>query len=390
MFFFSLKNAFRKKAISLLAILGVALGCGLMIFILSISEGIDRLFSQFYEASANRISVSPPGALLGIGGRELLPLDYQKRIEKIDEVEFVLPRITFFLPREALKTADPFVVLYGVDPKKDKEFGGPTVSIVEGRSFLEKDEVIIGKKVIASVELVGEKIGIGDKIEVLVPPREKKELKIVGIFETGHFMEDTGIFAHQDLVREIAGVPQDKVSNFDVLVKNVEKIDFVNEQIKREFEEAEVPIQTLVSKEVLGDFKKTVDTFANFRRIISVAVGIAAGISILIVMFISVLERRREFGILKAVGWSKGNVVSGILIESLTLSLIGTFFGIFLGYCFSFLAGGYLGIIEEISVINWKVILFVFLFGISIGIFGGIYPAWRASKVSPMEALRQL
>jgi len=115
--------------------------------------------------------------------------------------------------------------------------------------------------------------------------------------------------------------------------------------------------------------------------------ALAGGVSILIVMLISVIERRKEFGILKAVGWKGSNVVFSVLIESLTLSVIGAAVGIGAGYGGICLARNI--IISDIGIVTPQLFIGVILFGVLLGVLGGIYPAWRASRVAPMEILRE-
>ena len=109
---------------------------------------------------------------------------------------------------------------------------------------------------------------------------------------------------------------------------------------------------------------------------------------ILIVMLISVIERKKEFGILKAVGWSNINIILSILIESLILSIIGVIFGLLIGQFGIFISGYYLEFLREYLLLSWQVIVFVLSFGVIVGIVGGVYPSWRASRVAPMETLR--
>jgi len=122
--------------------------------------------------------------------------------------------------------------------------------------------------------------------------------------------------------------------------------------------------------------------------LISVFSGVAGGMCILIVMLISVIERKKEFGILKAVGWSNINIILSILIESLILSIIGVIFGLLIGQFGIFISGYYLEFLREYLLLSWQVIVFVLNFGVIVGIVGGVYPSWQASRVAPMETLR--
>jgi putative ABC transport system permease protein len=102
-------------------------------------------------------------------------------------------------------------------------------------------------------------------------------------------------------------------------------------------------------------------------------------------MLVSVTERTREIGLRKAVGATSTNILAQFLIESVVISVVGGLIGIALGY----------GVATYISQqANWKVlvpvegVLLAFGFAALVGIFFGLYPAWRAAQLQPIEALR--
>ncbi|MDP1710651.1 MAG: FtsX-like permease family protein, partial [candidate division WWE3 bacterium] len=108
----------------------------------------------------------------------------------------------------------------------------------------------------------------------------------------------------------------------------------------------------------------------------------------MVVMLLTVFERRREFGIIKAAGWSNWNIISSVVVTSLTISIIGAFFGLGLGIGVSlalekFLAGG-----REIVAFTPATFLWAAGVGIVTGLLGGILPAIQAARVSPIETLR--
>ena len=139
---------------------------------------------------------------------------------------------------------------------------------------------------------------------------------------------------------------------------------------------------------MLETFEEMMGTMKNFLWIISLVAAIAGGVSIFIVMLISVIERTKEFGILKASGWSNRNIMTSVVIQSITISILGAAIGLAIGYL------GGIGIDEyiamDISALTWELILFIAFFGIIVGVLGGLYPALRAARVSPIESLRAL
>lgn len=397
---FSLKNAFRKKGVAFLAILGVSIGVALMVFILSSSAGVNKIFQESFTKSSSEIFVSRSNTTpFGVGGGgedTFLPKSYIDKIEKIENVKAVIPRITIFFTKTEPKTPGSFLTVVGVDSGRDKKGDGPTNYIKEGKVFEEKNEVIVGKTFLDSFSMTneGKELKIGDKIKVIVPPQKigqvPKEIsfKIVGKFETGNFLEDFYIFTSEETVRNINGISKDKVNNIIVKVDSIDNVEKVERKIKEIFKNESPQVQTFLNKDIFSNLKKNLNTFYQFRLAISIVAGIAGGMCILIVMLISVIERRKEFGVLKAIGWSNFNIIISVIIESLFLSLIGVFCGFLLGRVAIFVSGFYFSIFKEILIIDSRTLLIIFGFGLVLGILGGIYPAIKASRVSPMETLR--
>jgi putative ABC transport system permease protein len=130
---------------------------------------------------------------------------------------------------------------------------------------------------------------------------------------------------------------------------------------------------------------------------------LVAGVGIMNIMIISLMERTKEIGIMKAIGMRDGTVLSIFLSESIIMGLTGTLLGIGLGYLLAFginqldLLGGMInsatqgtimGGIPMYPILTLTNILSAFGFGLAVSIFFGIYPAWRASRLEPVDALR--
>ncbi|HXG23939.1 MAG TPA: FtsX-like permease family protein, partial [Chthonomonadales bacterium] len=127
------------------------------------------------------------------------------------------------------------------------------------------------------------------------------------------------------------------------------------------------------------------DTFSALITYLAIVSLLVGGIGIMNIMLVSVTERTREIGIRKAVGAKRRNILSQFLLEALFLSLVGGLLGVGFGIWGSYLVG-------EIN--QWKIVLapetviLAFSFSALVGIFFGFYPALKASKLNPIEALR--
>ncbi len=133
-------------------------------------------------------------------------------------------------------------------------------------------------------------------------------------------------------------------------------------------------------------------TFSTVTATLTAFLGAIAGISLLVggigimnIMLVSVTERTREIGIRKAIGALKRDILSQFLLESVLLSLLGGFLGIVLGWSISVLVGR---LIDLATVVDLGTVALATGFAIGVGLIFGIYPAWRAAGLRPIEALR--
>jgi len=134
------------------------------------------------------------------------------------------------------------------------------------------------------------------------------------------------------------------------------------------------------------------DTFAQITGVLTAFLGAIAGISLLVggigimnIMLVSVTERTREIGIRKAVGALRRDILAQFLLESMVLSLTGGVIGILLGWLISRVAGGLMTLTPVVEI---GTILMAVGFAVGVGVVFGLYPAWRAAGLRPIEALR--
>jgi putative ABC transport system permease protein len=135
-----------------------------------------------------------------------------------------------------------------------------------------------------------------------------------------------------------------------------------------------------------------IGVFGNFTAVFTTVLGAIAGISLVVggigimnIMLVSVTERTREIGIRKAVGARRRDILLQFLMEALVLSLMGGFLGICLGYGASRLLAG---VINMNTLVTLDAVVLATSFSAAVGLFFGIYPATRAARLHPIEALR--
>ena len=267
--------------------------------------------------------------------------------------------------------------------------------ILEGRDLRQGDKykIIVGYDV-ARGDLFSKEVHVRDKLKI-----KGKEFKVVGILEKiGNRMDDSTVVIPLEVAREIFDL-KDEYRMIIAKVKNGEKPSKVAEDIKKALR------RERGLKEGEEDFavETTEDLIKSFNTILGIVsivlIGIAAisllvgGVGIMNTMYTSVLERTRDIGIMKAIGAKDRDILIIFLFESGFIGLIGGIIGCILGIALA------LGVTQFASVagygfleakVSLDLILFAIGFSFIAGAISGILPASRASRLQPVEALREL
>ncbi|MCK4883294.1 MAG: ABC transporter permease, partial [Candidatus Diapherotrites archaeon] len=185
-----------------------------------------------------------------------------------------------------------------------------------------------------------------------------------------------------DDARELLDLASDKVgmiyvepANFEDAKKIATRINFVYG------DELEANIQGDFLGQAMGIF----ESLRSLVFVVGAISAIVAGIGILNVMLMSVLERTKEFGTLRAVGWLQSDVLKIVLIESSFIGVLGGLAGVVFGVIIASQITAFTGLS---TLVSFEVMFFSFMFALMVSVFAGFYPAFRASKMSVMEALR--
>lgn len=389
---FSVGNAFRKKAVAALAVLGVAFGTALMTFLFSLTAGMERRAEQTFSDLSNRIMVTGRDALFGglfLGmGTPPIPSSYVGAIRKIPHVSGVYTQVSAILRPEGINYMMP---LYGFSTDEIKQIANtPFHQIIEGLPPGNDREIIIGKSLMEYMRLLDSPYRTGGvySFRIVEKGREKQvNLKVTGVYRTGNEVLDGGFSGSEKLAREMGKIPDGKISAINVFVDGVYSVEPVTRAIASELSGDVPEVQVVMPGEVLNPVKSILDTLGNFLTAVSLVAVIAGGLSIMVVMLLSVISRMKEFGILKALGWTPASIVFMVLVESLALSLLGSAAGVAMGLGGLFLAKFFIA--ADVAVLTWRVAVCVGIAGVAVGIAGGIYPAFRAGRAAPAKILRE-
>jgi putative ABC transport system permease protein len=245
--------------------------------------------------------------------------------------------------------------------------------IIDGERLTSNHQIILG-----SVVAEANQKEIGETMDVA-----GQRYKIVGIFESGAGWENmSGIITLRD-AQSFAGRPR-KVTMLMVDVEDPRDTQPLVEEINHLFPD--------VHAAASGEFVEQMPDMENADGMlngISFLALIVGGLGVLNTMLMSILERTREIGVLRALGWGRRDILGLILREALLLGTLGGIASIIIGVLLAYLLS-MAPLVGEVLQPEWTLGVFVRALTIALllGIFGGLLPAYRATRMQPVEALR--
>ncbi len=389
---------------SFLTILGILIGVASIIAVMSMGRGAtDLIISEIDSMGASTVVVVPTagegGDMMDVFYAESLTqrdLDGLKRKANVPNLEGIMPVV--IVPGSVRRSNEVYrdSMIIGAS----SEFFGETFNIKpeEGINFIENDirsrsrVAVIGKRVKEEIfghsDAIGESINIGDV-----------RFRVVGVYpaigQRGIFnVDDLVIIPHTSAQTYILGS-----SDFDRFIiraddpANVDRVEFDIKATLREtrnVEEGEENFAVMTQQGLRSQINNVMGILTGFISFIVSIALLVGGIGIMNIMLVSVTERTKEIGLRKAVGATNSDIQKQFLWEAVILTLLGGVLGIVFGALIS-LSGSV--IISEFFDFDWKFVFPInsaFLgVGISalVGLVFGIYPAKKASKLNPVEAL---
>jgi len=371
---FAYKNIKRQKSRTALTVLGIVVGITVIIALGSFAEGINVFFQATLEFSAGKVTVQQSGAggfQSGFAGSDITD-EQIETIESIDGVDRVVP-INFYVEGGGFGF-DISTVVVGIDPANGDIFVGESIGLESGRE-LESDDtgyIMVGNTFAEDRDLV-----LGDMVML-----KDTEYEVIGILELSNNVNvDASAMITMGDMQDL--LDMDTYSLLYVVPEDIRETERIADAIEDEDE----TLAAITDKE----FARTAADVVNQIRLVMFGMGgisvLVGGLGVLNTMIMAVLERRKEIGVMKAIGATSWKVLRQILTESVLISLIGGIIGVSLGT----LAAFGLVLVTDGAIpatVTPGLAITGLVFAMFLGAIGGIYPAWQASKVDPVTALR--
>ncbi|MGM5483344.1 MAG: ABC transporter permease [Nanobdellota archaeon] len=394
------ENIKHKRLRSWLTLLGIFIGVAAVVSLIGLGEGLKLAVSSQFGVSSTEVITVQAGGMTGqgppgTGVANPLIEDDAEDIEKISTVDFAVTRI---IEQVKFEYDDQLSFGFAADvpdgEERDFVYDSLELEVKEGRFLKDGDgqKINLGYNFGKEENRFGKKIRVGDNIKI-----ENRNFEVVGIYEKlGSFIFDNIIIINSDTLKKLV----DKEEKVDVIVakvKDKEYMDKTKEEIEkllrknRDVDEGEedFSVETPESSlSTVNDVLTGVQIFISLIAAISIIVG---AIGIINTMFTSVVERRSQIGIMKALGAKNSDIFFQFTIEAGLMGLIGGIIGSIVGELIAYLGtmglSSFLG--SDISPSVNFILIGLTLFGaFMIGAISGTIPALQAAKQNPVDAIR--
>jgi putative ABC transport system permease protein len=387
----SIDSLRHRKISSALTVLGIVIGITAIISLLSVGEGLQYAVSEQLKAvGSDKIIITAGSDFMTAFTGEGLVEDDINMVESVNGVDVAFGILFKTVPIRYRKE-NMIGQVIGIRSKDTKKiFEEMNVwEIDSGKYFKsgEKGVAMLGKT--AAEKLFERELSIGDTLYV-----NNEKFKIIGILKsTANNQRDRSVFIPMEQLREITG-SKDSITMIFAKVSDISRIDEIAKKIEEKLDKkyGEGYYQASTSQQIAESIGSIIALLSFVLGGIASIALVVAGVGIANTMFISVMERTKEIGVMKAIGATNYNVMEIFLIESGILGLIGGLIGTFLGFVISQIITALAGNILPIpfrAVVTLEMVGFTLLFSFFVGIVSGIWPARRAAKLQPVEALRR-
>jgi ABC-type antimicrobial peptide transport system permease subunit len=365
-----LKNILRRKGRTILTVLGISIGIAAIIGLGALANGFEAGYNSMLSGSDADLVVSQPDAL--DISMSAIDENIGPELAAMSEIESISSMLEGFVQTDG--TPFLFVFGYPLDSFLLNRF-----QIIDGHAFLSREAeksrrpIWVGSAAAESLDKsIGDSFRIGDSL-----------YEVVGIYQTGDPLEDSGTVLPLSEAQTILGKPR-QVSLFYLRLKQPELDERLIARVERRYPDLEIGTTSdFLDNQIMGD------AMQGYMWAIAGLAVVIGGVTMTNAQLMAVYERTREIGVLRAVGWSKGRVLRMILAESVVVGILGGLVGIAMAWGLLILFSDIFQMFGATATsIGPNLLIQALVTVFTLGLLGGIYPAWRASRLEPIEALR--
>lgn len=379
---FAAKNLARHKTRTALTVVGVGVAAATLFVILAFDAGYKEALQEEIAGSGIHMFVSTEGcpleaASLILHGGEIPKFLSMERLAQVKSTDGVKEAAGFLIFSLSSPSGDKIDLFYGIT---DEALKLKPKWKVRGSWFKDDKSIILGSEV-ARVE----KRDVGDKIYIESLDRE---FEVVGILDRTYGQDDGFYFLPLATAQKLFK-KENKLTAVGVQLADVFQMQHVKDRLET------LPDVYVVTSEQMSDqiMHLIGGTKALMYSILVIALVVSA-LMILNTVLMATLERQKEFGYMRCVGAGKGHLLALVLLETLTVCLVGWAVGVSGGFLFS--TGAEQWIRKFLAYVpaghllrpNASVAVLSILITLGLGLVAGLYPAARVSRISPMEAIR--
>ena len=368
--------------VSFISIMGVAVGVTALIVVLAVMNGFDNDLREKIVGTNSHIVIEKEGGIE----------DYDSLVNRVNGLPHVISSAPFVNGQALIRHKDQVigVIFRGIDPEKEKKVTNIEKYLQEGAFSLEKDSVLIGKELAWRLGLKP-----GDTISLIsAATTMPKFFTVAGVFNSGMFDYDMNlVFTNMDGAQDFYGI-DNLAGGIGVKIDNVYRADSVKNEIQEEIGfDYWVRSWTDLNKNLFSALKlEKVTMFVILALIVLVACFNIAGTLIMVVM-----EKTKDIGILKSIGAANSGIRNIFMLNGFLVGVLGTVLGAAGGFFLCHLLKTYQFIklprdiyyIDRLPV-NLRIVdsLAVVIVAITISLVSTLYPAWKAARMEPVDALR--
>ncbi|MEK4971050.1 ABC transporter permease [Niallia sp. FSL R7-0648] len=379
------KNIAMNKLRAVLTMLGIIIGVAAVIALTSLGMGASNSVSDDIAGlGTTTVSVNLSG---NSSEEEVVDYDELMAFTEFDEVKAVSPTVTTSSTLKNGTTSSSGVTVTGVTTSYEEV---QDITLQSGRNVMDIDLDNRNKVVVLGYNIASELFGFTNPVDKTVQI-DGTTYKVIGVLaekgeELTGSVDDSVLIPFTTAQRFIG---QTYVTSATVLMTDEDSVEMGMAKMKQELYNQFDGDETSYSVRNQSSVSEALDSVSNTMTLLLAGIAsislIVGGIGIMNIMLVSVTERTREIGIRKAIGARKKDIMLQFLIEAIVLSALGGILGAAIGIASADILSSTL---EMTSQITWWIIGGSVSFSVLIGIIFGIFPANKASNLSPLEALR--